>query len=164
MGVAQDQSVQSELDERYMRRALELAIEARSLGEVPIGAVIVQNDEIIGEGFNQPIRSNDPSAHAEIVALRTAGEYLKNYRIVDSTIYVTIEPCMMCVGAMVHSRVARLVYGADEPKAGAVRTRGLLGADWQNHQIEIESGVLASECSTLMSDFFRLRRERVDSH
>ena len=164
MGVAQDQSVQSELDERYMRRALELAIEARSLGEVPVGAVIVQNDGIIGEGFNQPIQSNDPSAHAEIVALRRAGESLKNYRIVDSTLYVTIEPCMMCVGAMVHSRVARLVYGADEPKAGAVMTRGLLGADWQNHQIEIESGVLASECSTLMSDFFRLRRERVDSH
>ena len=163
MGIGQDQLNQDSLDERFMGRALELADRARSFGEVPVGALVVLGGEIIGEGYNQPIQTNDPTAHAEMVALRNAGDGLNNYRIVNATLYVTIEPCMMCVGAMVHSRISRLVYGADEPKAGAVNTHSLLGADWQNHKIEIQAGVRALECGKLMSDFFKQKREQVVS-
>lgn len=149
-------------DEKYMRRAIELAAQGEQLGEVPVGAVIVCNDEIIGEGFNQPISSHDPTAHAEIVALRKASQHIKNYRVIDSTIYVTLEPCTMCVGALVHARIGRLVFGTIEPKAGAVVSQSqLLDATYFNHRIEIQSGVLASECQHQLSDFFRRRREEL---
>ncbi len=149
-------------DEKYMRRALELAAQGEQLGEVPVGAVIVCDDEIIGEGFNQPITSRDPTAHAEIVALRMAAERVKNYRVIDSTLYVTLEPCTMCVGALIHSRIARLVFGTTEPKAGAVVSQStLLDADYFNHRIISEGGVLAEQCQHQLSDFFRRRREEL---
>jgi len=149
-------------DEKYMRRAIELAGQGEHLGEIPVGAVIVCDGEIIGEGFNQPITSNDPTAHAEIVALRVAAERVKNYRLVDATIYVTLEPCTMCVGALVHARIARLVFGTLEPKAGAVVSQSqLLGASYFNHRITMHSGVLAETCQHQLSDFFRRRREEL---
>ena len=141
-----------------MRQALSLAHKARSKGEVPVGAVVVRGDEIVGEGFNQPISSADPSAHAEIVALRAAALALGNYRLVDCVMYVTIEPCMMCTGALLHARIGRLVYGAREPKAGAIHTHTLLNRAWQNHEVSVESGVLESACAEMMSEFFRHRR------
>lgn len=149
-------------DEKYMRRAIELAGQGEQLGEIPVGAVIVCDGEIIGEGFNQPITSNDPTAHAEIVALRAAAEKIKNYRLVDSTLYVTLEPCTMCVGALVHARIARLVFGTTEPKAGAVVSQSqLLDANYFNHRINMQSGVLAETCQHQLSDFFRRRREEL---
>lgn len=149
-------------DEKYMRRAIELAGQGEQLGEIPVGAVIVCDGEIIGEGFNQPITSNDPTAHAEIVALRAAAEKIKNYRLVDSTLYVTLEPCTMCVGALVHARIARLVFGTTEPKAGAVVSQSqLLDASYFNHRINMQPGVLAETCQHQLSDFFRRRREEL---
>jgi len=147
-------------DEKYMRRAIELAVQGEQLGEVPVGAVIVCDDEIIGEGFNKPITSHDPTAHAEIIALRVAAERIQNYRVIDSTLYVTLEPCTMCVGALVHSRISRLVFGTTEPKAGVVVSKSsLLDADYFNHRIDSYGGVLADECQHQLSDFFRRRRE-----
>jgi tRNA(adenine34) deaminase len=144
----------------WMRRALQLAGKAKSLGEVPVGAVIVKDDEIIGEGFNQPITSNDPSAHAEIVALRDAGARVGNYRLPGAILYVTIEPCTMCAGALIHARVAKVVFGAREPKAGAlVSNLHLHEAAVYNHRLAVEEGPLARECGTLLSDFFRNRRK-----
>jgi tRNA(adenine34) deaminase len=147
-------------DEKYMRRAIELAAQGEQLGEVPVGAVIVCGDEIIGEGFNKPITSHDPTSHAEITALRMAAEHVQNYRVIDSTLYVTLEPCTMCVGALIHARITRLVFGTTEPKAGAVvsQTR-LLDAEYFNHRISSQGGVLAEECQHQLSDFFRRRRE-----
>lgn len=151
-----------EQDEKYMRRALELAAQGEQLGEVPVGAVIVCNDEIIGEGFNQPISSHDPTAHAEIIALRLAAQRIQNYRLVDATIYVTLEPCTMCVGALIHARVKRLVFGATEPKAGAVVSQAqLLNASYFNHKMLMQSGVHADTCQHQLSDFFRRRREEL---
>ena len=157
MGVA---SVLVNNDEVFMLRALELAQQARDRQEVPVGAVIVINDEIVGEGFNQPIAGHDASAHAEIVAIRAAGQRMGNYRLVDATLYVTIEPCMMCVGAMLHSRIKKLVIGAREPKAGAVISHELLNKNWQNHTIEVVEGILADQCGRLMSSFFKSKREQ----
>lgn len=149
-------------DEKYMRRAIELAAQGERLGEVPVGAVIVSGGDIIGEGFNKPITSHDPSAHAEIVALRMAAERLENYRVIDSTLYVTLEPCTMCVGALVHARITRLVFGTTEPKAGAVVSQSrLLDAEYFNHRIASEGGVLAEQCQHQLSDFFRRRREEL---
>lgn len=149
-------------DERYMQRAMDLAKQAEALGEVPVGAVLVVDGNVVGEGFNQPISSLDPTAHAEIVALRAAAQSLQNYRVIDSTLYVTLEPCTMCVGAMVHARVARLVYGTTEPKAGVVESRKqLLLEDFYNHKIESVGGLMASECQHQLSDFFRRRREEI---
>ena len=144
-----------------MRRALELAASAAHAGEVPVGAVVVSGDAIVGEGFNQPIAASDPTAHAEIVALRAAGQSLGNYRLTGTTMYVTIEPCLMCVGALVHARVETLVYGVAEPKAGAVEST-FYAAEHPalNHQLRIVSGVLAKDCRTLLQEFFRQRRER----
>jgi tRNA(adenine34) deaminase len=150
------------IEENYMRRAIELAAQGEQLGEVPVGAVIVCNGKIIGEGFNRPITSNDPTAHAEIIALRKAAEHLQNYRVIDSTLYVTLEPCTMCVGALVHSRISRLVFGTTEPKSGAVVSQSqLLNADYFNHRIISEGGLLAKECQHQLSDFFRRRREEL---
>src|SRR5690554_7555087 len=131
---------------RWMQRALALARQGEALGEVPVGAVIVRAGEIIGEGFNQPISSNDPTAHAEIVALRDAARRAGNYRLPGSVLYVSIEPCVMCCGALVHARVEQVVFGAREPKAGAVCSHlGLLEAESFNHRVAWEEGVLADE-------------------
>lgn len=149
-----------EQDEFWMRRALELAAEAEALGEVPVGAVIVRAGELIGEGFNQPISSCDPSAHAEIVAVRAAAKSANNYRLPGSSIYVTLEPCTMCVGALIHARIERLIYGTTEPKSGAVVSRSqLLTADYFNHRIEVTGGILAQECQHQLSQFFQKRRD-----
>ena len=153
---------QSVIDENYMRRAIELAQQGEHLGEVPVGAVIVCANEIIGEGFNQPISRNDPTAHAEIVALRLAAQRANNYRVVDATLYVTLEPCTMCVGALIHARIARLVFGTTEPKAGAVISQSqLLDAPYFNHRMVAQGGVLAQDCQHQLSDFFRRRREEL---
>ena len=142
-----------------MRLALELAALARDLGEVPIGAVVVKDGVVVGRGSNRPIRSSDPTAHAEIVALREAALAASNYRLGGAVLYVTIEPCLMCVGAIVHARVATVVYGADDPKGGAVRTLIDPGSLPLNHRFEAVPGVLADDCRALVQDFFRSRRD-----
>lgn len=148
-------------DEHWMQRAFALAAQGQALGEVPVGAVIVKAGELLGEGFNQPISSADPTAHAEIVALRAAAQRAQNYRLVDSTLYVTLEPCTMCVGAMVHARIARLVFGTREPKAGAVVSRAqLLDNEFFNHRVSYSHGLLATDCQHQLSQFFSLRREQ----
>lgn len=146
-------------DERFMREALALASEGATLGEVPVGAVLVQDGEIIGRGFNCPISTHDPSAHAEMVAIRAAALDLRNYRLPGSTLYVTLEPCSMCAGLIVHSRIARVVYGATEPKAGVVVSRGQFFAqEFLNHRVLVEGGLLAQECGAVLSAFFKARR------
>lgn len=143
-----------------MRRALTLARHAEAAGEVPVGAVVVQDGEMIGEGWNQPIRSHDPSAHAEMVALRAAAARRKNYRLPGATLYVTLEPCAMCAGAIVHARLARVVYGATDPKAGAAGSVfQLLDSPALNHRTEVGSGVLGEESSELLRAFFQSRRD-----
>lgn len=142
-----------------MRLALEQAALGAQAGEVPVGAVLVRNGELVAAGFNQPIGLCDPTAHAEVVALRAAAQALNNYRLPDTTLYVTIEPCAMCAGALVHARVRRLVFGAVEPRAGAVvSSLQLLAGEQLNHRIEVEGGVLGDECSAIMKAFFRDRR------
>ena len=142
-----------------MRTALALADEARERGEVPVGAVLVIDGEILGRGFNQPVSRNDPTAHAEIVALREAGRQSGNYRLPGSTMYVTIEPCQMCVGAMVHARVARVVYGTPEPKAGAIESAMRAHEHPSlNHRLEAAGGVLETECRDMIQTFFKERR------
>ena len=148
-------------DQHWMHEALLQAGKARDAGEVPVGAVLVRDDQLIGEGYNCPITTNDPTAHAEIMALRDAARRCGNYRLPGSTLYVTIEPCTMCVGALVHARVARVVFGATEPKAGVLSSRAQLAASpWFNHRIVVEAGVLADKCRSLMQDFFQSRRQR----
>lgn len=145
----------------FMRLALAEAEQAAACGEVPVGAILVQNGEVIGRGFNQPISSHDPSAHAEMVALRQAAGAQQNYRLPDSTLYVTLEPCTMCAGLLIHSRVKRLVFGAREPRAGAVVSRSqILAQSWMNHRVEVEGGVLEDECAAVLTAFFKARRER----
>jgi len=142
-----------------MRAALEQALEAERLGEVPVGAVVVLGGEIAGAGFNQPIRANDPTAHAEIIAIRKAAARCGNYRLTGATLYVTIEPCQMCVGAMVHARIGRLVYGTREPKAGAIDS--VMRAHEHpalNHRMTATGGVLDEDCRALMQRFFQGRR------
>ena len=146
-------------DETFMREALGLAQLAWNLGEVPVGAVVVKGGEIIGRGFNRPITSNDPTTHAEIVALREAALAMKNYRLVDCELYVTLEPCMMCVGAMLHARLTRVVFGAADPKTGACGSVIDLPAEKKlNHHATFEGGVLAEQCSQLLKAFFAERR------
>ncbi len=148
-------------DEHWMQIALEQAQLAAAAGEVPVGAVLIKDDEIVATGFNQPISSCDPTAHAEVVALRGAAQALSNYRIPDCTLYVTIEPCAMCAGAMVHARVKRLVFGAPEPRAGAViSSLRLLEGAQLNHRVAVTGGVLAEQCAEVMQTFFRQRRAR----
>lgn len=143
----------------FMRLALAEAQLAADLGEVPVGAVLVHQGQVIGRGFNQPISSNDPSAHAEMVALRQAALAQNNYRLPGTTLYVTLEPCTMCAGLLIHSRVSRLVFGASEPRAGAVVSRAqVLDQTWMNHRIEVEGGVLAEECGEVLRAFFKGRR------
>ena len=146
-------------DVQWMRHAIELAKVAEREGEVPVGAVVVKDGRIIGEGWNQPIALHDASAHAEIMALRAAGGNVLNYRLTNVTLYATLEPCVMCVGALIHARVDRLVYGATDPKAGAVRGSFKLMNDKRfNHQLEVVGGVLADECGNLLKRFFESRR------
>ena len=147
-------------DQSFMRAALSLAQRARDAGEVPVGAVVVKDGEIIGRGFNQPITSSDPTSHAEIVALREAAAKLRNYRLVDCELYVTLEPCMMCVGAMLHARLKRVVFGAADPKTGACGSVVNLPAEEKlNHHAGFEGGVLAGECGEMLKAFFREKRQ-----
>ncbi|MFZ6047776.1 tRNA adenosine(34) deaminase TadA [Pseudomonas sp. CR3202] len=157
----QPQIIDRSRDEHFMREALELARRGAELGEVPVGAVLVKDGEIVGRGFNCPISGHDPSAHAEMVAVRDAASRLENYRLVGSTLYVTLEPCSMCAGLIVHSRITRVVYGATEPKAGVVVSRGqFFNQDFLNHRVLVEGGVLAQACSELLSGFFQARRAK----
>jgi len=145
----------------YMRHALELAAQAEAQGEVPVGALVVFEGRIIGEGWNRPITAHDPTAHAEIVALRAAAATLGNYRVVGATLYVTLEPCPMCAGAMVHARVARVVYGASDPLAGSGGSVfNLLSSSALNHRAQVQGGVLVEECSQRLKRFFQARRGR----
>lgn len=149
-------------DQYWMLQALQLALYAQEKGEVPVGALLILDNKVIAEGWNQPISYHDPTAHAEIIALRQGGKVLQNYRLLNSTLYVTLEPCVMCAGAIVHSRISRLVYGTADHKNDAagsfldilMRYHGI------NHQVEIVSGVMADECSLILSNFFRIRREQ----
>jgi tRNA(adenine34) deaminase len=146
-------------DEFYMARALELAVQAGEAGEVPVGAVLVKDGLVIGEGYNQSIFSCDPTAHAEIVALRNAAVHLENYRLTGCDLYVTIEPCTMCVGAMIHARVSRIIFGAKEPRAGALTSQlQLMGSSHFNHTIAWQGGVMEKQCGDLISQFFRRKR------
>jgi tRNA(adenine34) deaminase len=149
----------SPTDEDFMAEALRLAAIARERGEVPVGAVVVRDGVVIGEGFNQPIGTSDPTAHAEIVALREAGRRTNNYRLTGASLYVTIEPCQMCVGAMVHARIARLVYGTREPRAGAIESATRAHEHpWLNHRMEAVGGVREEECREVIQAFFKARR------
>lgn len=146
-------------DQYWMHQAFQLAQDAQKNGEVPVGALLILDKQVIGEGRNQPIGLNDPTAHAEIMALRQGGRVLQNYRLLNTTLYVTLEPCVMCAGAIVHSRIRRLVYGADDKKTGAVGSLiDILRNPRMNYQAEIVSGVLADKCVKLLRDFFSLRR------
>ncbi|AWX99427.1 tRNA-specific adenosine deaminase [Marinomonas primoryensis] len=148
-------------DQYWMERALELATKAASENEIPVGAIIVLNDEIIGEGYNAPISLCDPTAHAEIQAIRMACQKMKNYRLPGATLYVTLEPCSMCAGAMIHARIDRVVYAAMEPKSGVVESQGrFFEAPFLNHKVNVESGVLAEKASTQLTQFFQYRREQ----
>ncbi|RMO79422.1 tRNA-specific adenosine deaminase [Pseudomonas syringae pv. philadelphi] len=161
----QPQIIDRSKDQHFMREALALATQGALLGEVPVGAVVVQNGEIIGRGYNCPISGSDPSAHAEMVAIRDAAKALDNYRLPGSTLYVTLEPCSMCAGLIVHSRVARVVYGALEPKAGIVESQGqFFSQGFLNHRVLFEGGVLGEECGAMLSEFFRMRRAAKDAN
>ncbi len=148
-------------DEDFMGVALELAREAATFDEVPVGAVVTKDGEIVGRGFNQPIGRHDPTAHAEVMALRDAAECLGNYRLPGCTLYVTLEPCAMCIGAIFHARIARVVFGARDPKTGAAGSViDLFAEERLNHHAEIVGGVRAEECGALLSSFFAARRQR----
>ncbi|WP_411990860.1 tRNA adenosine(34) deaminase TadA [Agarivorans sp. DSG3-1] len=145
----------------WMNYALNLAAKAEAQGEVPVGAVVVYQGEVVGEGWNQTITLNDATAHAEVLALREAGKNIGNYRLLDTTLYVTLEPCSMCAGAMVHARVKRLVFGASDLKTGAAGSVfNIVNCEQLNHKVEIEAGVLAESCADTISRFFRKRREQ----
>jgi len=146
-------------DEYWMQQALMLAQKAEIQDEVPVGAVIVKDNQLIAEGWNQPIQNNDPSAHAELSAMRKAGQALNNYRITDTTLYVTLEPCSMCVGAMIHARVNRLVFGAYDMKTGAAGGAiNLIADSFHNHKVEVQGGVMEEECKNILQSFFKRRR------
>lgn len=151
---------QCEIDKKWMAYALSLADKAEQVDEIPVGAVLIKDDQIIAEGWNLSILNHDACAHAEIMAIRNAGKVLENYRLIDCTLYVTLEPCPMCAGALVHARIKRLVYGAGDYKTGAAGSVfDLVRNDKLNHQIEVSSGVLAEQCATKVSDFFKRRRK-----
>lgn len=145
--------------EYWMQYAIRLAQKAESVGEVPVGAVIVKGEQVIGEGYNLPIKSSDPTAHAEIVAIRNAAEKIENYRLVDTTLYVTLEPCVMCMGAIQHARISNVVFGAKDQKRGAICSAlHLAEAEYSNHHIQWTGGVLEESCSMLLTHFFKARR------
>jgi tRNA(adenine34) deaminase len=146
-------------DLTWMRHALALAQRAEERGEVPVGAVLIRDDRIIGEGWNCPISARDPTAHAEIQAIRAAGQHVDNYRLGGATLYVTLEPCVMCAGAIIHARIQRVVFGASDPKGGAAGSVfNILPGNQLNHRVECQGGILAEACGTLLSIFFRARR------
>ena len=146
-------------DLSYLSRALELARMAEAAGEVPVGAVIVKDNVIIGEGWNRPISTSDPTAHAEIIAIRQAAQAVNSYRLLDTTLYVTLEPCAMCAGAMVHARIRRLVYGATDPRAGAAGSAfNIVQHASLNHRLQCTAGVMAEECGAILREFFVARR------
>lgn len=147
-------------DEIYMLRALELAEQAKNSDEVPVGAVLVMDDKIVGEGYNQVISLSDPSAHAEAQAIRSAGQAIDNYRLVNATLYVTLEPCAMCAGLITHARVKRLVFGATDPRTGATGTAiEVINHASMNHKVDVQAGVLADKCGDILRRFFRARRK-----
>lgn len=149
-------------DQYWMEKALEYAKEAEKLNEIPVGAVLVKGNELIGAGYNRSITDNDPSAHAEMIAIRKAGKALQNYRLIDCTLYVTLEPCSMCAGLLVHSRIKRLVFGAFDAKTGSAGSiMNLLQEPKLNHQVELTSGVLADKCGETISAFFKRRRQEI---
>ncbi len=151
---------QHTLDLAFMQIALEQARQAAGMGEVPVGAVLVHGETLLAAAANRPIGTNDPTAHAEILAIREAAEKTGNYRLVDTTLYVTLEPCIMCMGAILHARIQRLVFGALDPKTGAAQSRYTIGIDGLlNHHLEITGGVLGTECSRMLKDFFKERRQ-----
>lgn len=150
-----------QVDTTFMQLALEQAYSAEKAGEVPVGAILVRQGEILASTYNRPIGLSDPCAHAEILALRQAGQVLGNYRLLDTTLYVTLEPCVMCIGALLHARVTRLVYGATDPKAGAIHSIFQIPSDTRlNHRIICEAGVLAEPCGAILSDFFQRKRKK----
>lgn len=150
----------SEADARWMRKALEQAREAQAAGEVPVGAVLVRNDELVAQAWNRPISTNDPCAHAEVLAIRAGAARIGNYRLPDCSLYVTLEPCAMCAGAIIQARLKRVVYGAADPKTGAAGSVfEILGTRQLNHYVEVEGGVLVEACGNLLSDFFKQRRK-----
>jgi len=147
------------VDERFMREALRLAREAAAAGEVPVGAVVAAGDEILGRSWNSPISRNDPTAHAEVLALREAAARIRNYRLEGATLYCTLEPCVMCAGALVAARIGRLVFGARDLRFGGVRSKfQLADSDVLNHRVEVVEGVLAADCVELLREFFETRR------
>ncbi len=154
-----DAPEQAATDEKWMRHAMALAGRAEGIGEIPVGAVLVLGDEIVGEGWNRSISEHDACAHAEVMAIRAAGSRLENYRLLDTTLYVTLEPCCMCAGALIHSRVKRVVFGARDLKTGAAGSVfEILQDPRHNHRVELTAGVLSDACSTQLSDFFKRRR------
>ena len=158
--LTQNPEQQRQLDLTFMQRAFELAQQAEQHDEIPVGAVVVHQGKIIAEGFNQSIMLNDPSSHAEMNAIRQAGEYLNNYRLLDCTLYVTLEPCPMCAGLLVHSRIKRLVYACSDLKTGAAGSAfNLVNNPQLNHQLEISSDIMQEDCSQLLSAFFKRRRK-----
>jgi len=157
-----EQSSFSETDIKFMQRAYELAKQAEQINEIPVGAVVVAEGKVIGEGFNQSISLNDPSAHAEMLAIKQAGKALQNYRLIDCTLYVTLEPCPMCAGLLVHSRIKRLVIAANDLKTGAAGSAfNLVEHEKHNHKVVVLKGVLAEQCSALLSAFFKRRRVEI---
>lgn len=154
--------VQHSADINFMQKAYSLAKKAEAINEVPVGAVVVANGKIIGEGYNQSITLNDPSAHAEMLAIQQAGKVLNNYRMLDCTLYVTLEPCPMCAGLLIHSRIKRLVFAANDLKTGAAGSAfNLVEHEKHNHRVAVTGGVFAEECSELLSSFFKKRREEI---
>ncbi len=160
LGTTEVSDEQAEIDLFFMQKAYELAQQAEQHDEIPVGAIVVYQGKVIGEGFNQSIRLNDPSSHAEMNAIRQAAIYLNNYRLIDCTLYVTLEPCPMCAGLLVHSRIKRLVFASHDLKTGAAGSAFNLANNPQlNHQIEVNSGVMQEDCSQLLSSFFKRRRK-----
>ena len=155
------ETAQDELDQYWMQHALALADKAEQAGEIPVGAVLIKDNQIIGEGWNMSICQHDPSAHAEMLAVRQGAQHLQNYRLLDTTLYVTLEPCAMCAGLLVHSRIGRLVFGAYDAKTGAVGSvMNLVQHPVLNHQLQVTGGVLADQCGAKLSEFFRQRRQQ----
>lgn len=151
--------------EYWMQRALNLAQRAEQNGEVPVGAVVVMGNEVVGEGWNRPISSHDPSSHAEINAIRAAAAHLGNYRLTGAELYVTLEPCVMCAGAIIHARITRVVFGAHDPKAGAAGSVfDILSTDKLNHRVEVSAAVMAPECADILQTFFRQRRQNTNQN
>lgn len=153
------QACDSDQDLRWMNQALALARQAESCGEVPVGAIVVHQNEMIGRGYNQVISTHDASAHAEIVALRDAGRQIGNYRLLEASLYVTLEPCAMCAAALMHARLKHVIFGALDPKAGAITSRDqLLSRDYFNHRVKWRGGVMSESCGGVLSEFFKKRR------